>query len=566
MACGIGWQALNLAIPVLVGEALDHGVFPRRVGPGLLWAFAVLVAAIGSGLCAGGRNYLALVNGARAETSLRDRLVGSALRQPTSFHDRVGVGDILSRVSSDAKAAARPAEFAGHGAGLLFGVAATSTILIVLEPRLGLIAASIVPVAVVALVVRGSGRYETIVRRRQAQRATAAQMAEQGVSAARMIQGLGAGPALAARFELVNAEIVESGVVMGRMDATLQALLQTIPLLVVAAVFVIGSGMVAAGRLSPGHLVVFSSYEGGLAASFAMLGEDYRWLRQALASEGRLLDVLVHERIPEGEVPWRPAGAPELRLHGVTFAYPGGEPVLSQLDLTIPSASVVVVVGGMGAGKSTLVSLLVRLYDPPSGQITIDGRDLRDVRFDDLRGCMGVVFQQPVFIHDTVLTNLTLFHPEASTDEVEAAATTAGIHETIMAMPDGYASVVGEGGRTLSGGQRQRLALARALVANPPLLLVDEPTAAVDARREQELALALRAAFTGRTAVVVSRRPAILGLADRVVVLDEGRIAEDGTHRQLVRHSQRYRHLIGQSNPAPGRLTLTPPRPRAPHP
>jgi ATP-binding cassette subfamily B protein len=281
-----------------------------------------------------------------------------------------------------------------------------------------------------------------------------------------------------------------------------------------------------------------------------MLGEDYRWWRQAMASEGRLREVLVHERVAEGDLPWRPAGAPELRVHGVAFAYPEGQAVLSRLDLSVSPATTLAVVGGTGSGKSTLISLLLRLYDPQVGRITIDGQDLRDLRFDDLRRCVGVVFQQPVLTHDTVLANLTLFHPDATSDEVVAAAKTGGIHDTIQAMPDGYATVLGEAGRTLSGGQRQRLALARALVADPPLLLIDEPTAAVDARREQDLALALRPALEGRTAVIVSRRPAILHLADRVVVLDGGRVVDEGTHRQLVQ-SASYRNLVGLGRAAP---------------
>jgi len=299
-----------------------------------------------------------------------------------------------------------------------------------------------------------------------------------------------------------------------------------------------------------GQLVVFVSYEGGLAAIFAQLGEDYRWWRQALASEGRLREVLVHERIAEGEVPWRPAGPPELRLRGVTFAYAGAPPVLRRIDLTVAPGSTVAVVGGTGSGKSTLTSLLLRLYDPDVGAITIDGRDLRDLYVDDLRRCIGVVFQQPIFIRDTVLANLTLFHPQARFEEVLAAARTGGIHDTIEALPDGYATVLGEAGRTLSGGQRQRLALARALVAQPAVLLIDEPTAAVDARREQEIAAALRPALEGRTALLVSRRPAILRLADRVVVLADGQITEEGTHRSLAARSQPYQTLTGLSRPA----------------
>jgi ATP-binding cassette subfamily B protein len=550
MGYGIGWQGLNVVIPLLVGQALDHGVFPRRFGSGVAWAMAVLVVAVGSGLCAGGRNYLALLNEARAESGLRDRLVTSALHQPISFHDRVGVGDILSRVSSDAKAAARPAEFAGHCAGLVFGVATTSAVLIVLNARLGLVALSVIPVGLAAVVIRGSGRYEKVVRRRQAERAAASEMVEQGISSARMIQGLGAGPALDGRFGRLNDKIARSGVLIGRMDATLQAVLQTLPLLVVAVVFVVGSDMIAHGSLSPGNLVVFASYEGSLAATFAMLGEDFRWWRQAVASEPRLREVLVHERLADGEWPWRPASAPELRVHAASFGYPGGQAVLKRLDLWVPPASTVAVVGGTGSGKSTLISLLLRLYDPQEGSITIDGRNVRDLRFDDLRQCVGVVFQQPMLIHDTVLANLTLFHPEATWAEVVAAAKTGGIHDTIDALPDGYSTILGEAGRTLSGGQRQRLALARALVVDPPVLLIDDPTSAVDALREREMARALGPALKGRTAVIVSRRPAILRLADRVVLLEDGRVTAEGAHEQLTAQSQRYRDLVGLGRPA----------------
>jgi ATP-binding cassette subfamily B protein len=219
--------------------------------------------------------------------------------------------------------------------------------------------------------------------------------------------------------------------------------------------------------------------------------------------------------------------------------------VLDHLDFTVKAETTLGLVGPTASGKSTLISLLLRFYDPDSGAITLDQVDLRDLRFDDLRRRVGVVFQQPLLLADTVAANLSLFRPDATIHDLVHAAKAAGIHDTIAALPDGYDTVLGEVGRTLSGGQRQRLGLARSLVADPPLLLLDEPTAAVDARRERELASTLRPILKGRTTVLVTRRPVMLELTDEVAILEDGRIIETGTHAELAAHSARYRRLIG---------------------
>jgi ATP-binding cassette subfamily B protein len=240
----------------------------------------------------------------------------------------------------------------------------------------------------------------------------------------------------------------------------------------------------------------------------------------------------------------RPHAPADVRFRGVRFAYEAGRPpVLDGFDLDVPAGTSVALVGATGSGKSTVAALLGRFYDVQAGAVEVGGVDVRELRLDDLRHAVGLVFEDTFLFSDTVRANIGFARPEAAEDEVRAAEL-AGAHDFVAALPEGYETVLGERGFSLSGGQRQRIAIARAILADPAVLVLDDATSAVDATKEHEVLGALRAVLEGRTTIVIAHRAATIALADRVAVLEAGRVVEEGTHRELLARSGRYRRLL----------------------
>jgi ATP-binding cassette subfamily B protein len=228
----------------------------------------------------------------------------------------------------------------------------------------------------------------------------------------------------------------------------------------------------------------------------------------------------------------------------VSFGYSADAAVLRDFHLSIPPGASVAVVGATGGGKSTVARLLIRFYDVTQGTIRVDGVDIRDVRLSDLRREVSVVFEDTFLFHDTVGANVAFARPDASAADVEAAARLSGAHDFIAALPEGYDTIIGERGYSLSGGQRQRIALARAILANPRVLILDDATSAVDPSKEHEIREAMRTVMDGRTTIVIAHRPGTIALADTVVLLDEGRVAATGTHDELLATNERYREVL----------------------
>jgi ATP-binding cassette subfamily B protein len=242
--------------------------------------------------------------------------------------------------------------------------------------------------------------------------------------------------------------------------------------------------------------------------------------------------------------------AGRVRLEDVRFRYQDGRAVLDGLSLEIEPGTSLALVGGTGSGKSTVAALLARFYDVEGGRVTIDGTDVRDLRLADLRRAVGLVFEQTFLFGDSVRANIAYGRPGASLEEVEQAARLAGAHDFVMRMPHGYDTVLGERGYSLSGGQRQRIAIARAILADPAVLILDDATSAVDATKEHEIRSALGAVMRGRTTLVIAHRAATIALADRVAILEGGRIVEQGTHAELIAGSVRYRRLLALEDAA----------------
>jgi ATP-binding cassette, subfamily B, bacterial len=278
-----------------------------------------------------------------------------------------------------------------------------------------------------------------------------------------------------------------------------------------------------------------------------VLGQRVTTLQKAVAASARIVEMLDAEpKLKEPRHPEaleRPARG-EIRLEGVQFGHEGDHAILDRLDLHVPPGESLALVGATGSGKSTVAGLLARLYDPDAGIVRLDGHDVRDLRLEDVRRAVALVFEETFLFTDTVRENIRFARPEAGDDEVERAAQLSGATQFIADLPDGYETVLGERGFSLSGGQRQRIAIARAILADPAVLVLDDATSAVDATKEHEIRAALTTVMAGRTTLVIAHRPATIALADRVALLEGGRIVEEGTHAELMRSSARYRTLL----------------------
>jgi ATP-binding cassette subfamily B protein len=309
----------------------------------------------------------------------------------------------------------------------------------------------------------------------------------------------------------------------------------------------IGGRQVIDGTLELGSFVAFNAYVVMLVWPLRVLGQRVTTLQKALAASGRITEVLEAEpRLRDPRHPEtleRPVRG-DVRLEGVRFGHEGDHAVLDGLDLHVAPGESLALVGATGSGKSTVAGLLARLYDPEEGRVVLDGHDLRALRIADVRSVVALVFEETFLFSESVRENIRLGRPDADDASVERAAALAGAAEFISDLPGGYDTVLGERGFSLSGGQRQRIAIARAILADPAVLVLDDATSAVDATKEHEIRAALAEVMRGRTTLVIAHRPATIALADRVAVLEGGQIVEEGAHGELLRRSARYRALL----------------------
>ena len=373
------------------------------------------------------------------------------------------------------------------------------------------------------------------------------------MSGIRVVKGLGAGAALSARFKRQSDEIIDRALYLAGLDAVFNPLLEMFPLIGIGAVLWFGGRRVMSGDLTVGSFVAFSAYVVMLVWPLRVLGQRVTTLQKALAASGRITEVLEAE--PRLREPRHPAELKrpvqgDVRLEGIRFGHQGDRAVLDGLELHVAPGESLALVGATGSGKSTVAGLLARLYDPEEGRVVLDGHDLRELRLSEVRRAVALVFEETFLFSESVRENIRFGRPDAGDDEVIRAAELAGATAFIGDLPDGYETVLGERGFSLSGGQRQRIAIARAILADPAVLVLDDATSAVDATKEHEIRAALAEVMEGRTTLVIAHRPATIALADRVAVLEDGRIVEEGTHGELLRGSTRYRTLLALESEA----------------
>jgi ATP-binding cassette subfamily B protein len=541
---GLLWQTGAVLAPLIVKYAIDHGVVTKDHQTLMIWLIVLLGVGLLEVSAGAFRHLYAIRNRSYSDARVRDALFAHALRLDAAYHDRVGPGELLSRASSDSQHIARMMDAIGHTIGYVLTVIAVAIVMVLLDARLALII--LIPLPFVSAGAwLYSRRYERGTRALQESWAEASTLVEETVSGIRVVKGLGAGEALSARFSYRSSEVRDRALDLARLDAVFIPVLEMLPLLGIAAVLWFGGRQVENGGLSLGSFVAFNAYVVMLVWPLRVLGQRVTTVQKALAASGRITEVLEAEpRLVEPKHPEELDAKGDIRLDAVRFGHEGDRFVLDGLDLHVAPGQSLALVGATGSGKSTVAGLLARLYDPEDGRVLLDGHDLRNLRLADVRRAVALVFEETFLFSESVRENIRVGRPEGSDDEVRRAAELAGAAAFIDDLPGGYETILGERGFSLSGGQRQRIAIARAILADPAVLVLDDATSAVDATKEHEIRAALAQVMLGRTTLVIAHRPATIALADRVAVLEGGRIVEEGTHAELLSRSARYRALL----------------------
>ncbi|MFC7396277.1 ABC transporter transmembrane domain-containing protein [Chelatococcus sp. GCM10030263] len=541
-------SAATLALPLAVRRVIDHGFSVD--GAGLIDSyFAVLLLVVAVlALASATRFYLVSTLGERVVADLRAAVFRHLTRLDAGFYDVTKSGEVTSRLTADTtmikSAFGASASVALRNLVLFLGAVA---MMVITSPRLSSLVLIAIPIIVLPLVASGRGvRHRS--RIAQDKLAAVSAYATEAVGAVRVMQAFNAEEATAARFTAAAEETYEAA----RASITARAILTAIALFLVSASVVgvlwYGAQDVLAGRMTGGRLSQFVIYAVLAASSLGELSQVWGDVSQAAGAAGRLAELLATK--PAVTRPERPVALPEpspatVAFQNVRFAYPTRSDVssLDGLSFSIRRGERVALVGPSGAGKSTVIQLLLRAYDPQVGRVSVDGVDVAAADPAAVRSRIAFVPQDPVVFGTTIIDNIRYGRPDADEAAVREAAQFAAADAFIRALPQGYDSLVGERGVTLSGGQRQRIAIARAVLKDAPILVLDEATSALDAENEQLVQQALDRLMAGRTTLVVAHRLATVLSADRILVLDQGRIVEEGTHQTLVTKGGLYARL-----------------------
>jgi ABC-type multidrug transport system fused ATPase/permease subunit len=540
------WAAMGMTvlIPWLIGRAVT--AIERGNKPDLLpLALAIVGAAIlRLGLTLVRRVVAGKVSLA-VEFDLRQRFYAHLQRLELGFFDSQQTGQLMSRATVDLQSIRF---FLGYGLIFitqnLLTIVLASAVMLAINPWLALIALTPVP-----FVVYTASRYNRVSRPAlqevQQRIAELTAEAEESISGIRIVKAFAREEYQLHRFQRAVSRVFDQSIYSTRLQAFFSPLIGLLPQLGVALVLLVGGREVIAGSLSLGNFTAFYTYMVMLAGPMRMLGMAMGMAQRAIASGNRLFEILDREpRIesPPG-APALPAGGGNVRMEGVTLRYEDAAPALADLDLEVEAGRTVALVGPSGSGKTSLVALVARLYDPSQGRVVVDGADVRCVDVASLRSEIAFVADDSFLFTASVAENIAYARPEASLEEIEAAARRAQADEFVRDLPNGYETRVGERGLTLSGGQRQRIAIARALLADPRILILDDATSSVDATTEAAIKAGLREAMAGRTTFIIAHRLSTVSLADEVVVMDGGRIVDRGTHEELLERCGFYAEI-----------------------
>jgi ATP-binding cassette, subfamily B, bacterial len=546
---GVFWTVGKVAVPWVVGRGVELGIEadPPDVGQIRFWALMVLVAGGFSAIFAGARRYLAFREARRTEADLRDQVFAHIQRLHFAYHDHTQAGQLMSRGNTDLQQVQQVVVMIPITISNALTVIAVTVVLVLIDPILTLFALGSLPL-VNLLGKRFSTNLFPNVMRIQEESAQLATVVDETVQGIRVVKGFGAEPAQKTRLRTEADDVFDAAMDASRVRATYLPAIELMPNVGLVAVLAYGGHQVLNGNMGIGTLLAFNLYVVLLIQPLRMLGMIIAQAQRAAAAAQRVVEVL--STAPVITDPAHPASLPtegalgEVRFDAASFAYADGTRVLDGLDLHIRPGESVALVGATGSGKSTVARLIPRFYDVEQGRVLLDGVDVRELRLQELRRAIGIVFEETFLFSDTIAANIAFADPDAPHDRIERAARLAGAHDFIVELPEGYRTTIGERGFSLSGGQRQRIAIARAILADPRVLILDDATSSVDPTKEHEIRDALAEVMQGRTTIVIAHRPATIALADRVVLLGHGRIVAEGTHEQLLATSAAYRTVL----------------------
>jgi ABC-type multidrug transport system fused ATPase/permease subunit len=544
-------MVMTVLIPLLTGAAINS-VSGHHRDQLITWAILIGVAGVlRLGLSAARRLVAGRVS-LGVELDLRNMLYGQLQRLELGFFDRQQTGQLMSRATVDLQSVRF---FLGYGlifiAQSIMTIALAAVAMFVLQP--GLAALSLAPVPFVVLIANRYGKHSRPALQEAQQRiAELTADAEENVSGVRVVKAFAQEDRQLEKFRHSVQRVFDQQLYATKIQARYTPLISFLPSLGLAMILLVGGRDVIDGTLRIGAFTAFYAYLLMLISPMQTLGYMLSAAQRATASGARIFELL--DRAPRitaaADAAPLPAGAGGVSLRDVSLTFEGSSrPALRDIDLEIAPGSTVALVGAMGSGKTALVSLLPRLYEASTGSVLIDGADVRDVDIASLRQAIAVVTDDPFLFSATVHDNIAYGRPDATREEVVQAAQAAQADGFISQLPNGYETRVGERGLTLSGGQRQRIAIARAVLADPRILILDDATSSVDASTEQEIKTALSEVMAGRTTFVIAHRLSTITLANEIVVLEDGRVVAHGSHDELLEDSDLYREIVEKGMP-----------------